>query len=139
MSVNSGQHFIIPSETLKTFTGRVLLRETFEEELLRKELAVLGLSGEPMRAINPWYCRKKRTETWIKIGESSDRRGDFPVAWDMIKLEDGDYKVLGLMHVWAVTGDHQVPVARQSIIEVMVENQRCQMFQSPIPAFTYQA
>jgi hypothetical protein len=122
MSVNWGPHFIVPSETLKTFSGRVLLRETFDEELLKKELATLGLPGDPMRATNPWYCRKRGTETWVKIGESSDRRGDFPVAWDTTNLENGEYEVLGLMHVWAGKGDHEVAVARQNIVNVVIEN-----------------
>jgi hypothetical protein len=91
MSVNWGPHCIVPSETLKTFSGRVLLRETFDEELLKKDLAALGLPGEPMKATNPWYCRKKGTETWIKIGESSDKRGHFPVPWANTNLENGEY------------------------------------------------
>ena len=85
-------------------------------------MPALGLPDDPMRATNPWYCRKKGTEACIKIGESSDRRGDFPIAWDTIKLENGAYEVLGLMHVWAGKGDHAVAVARQNIVEVMVEN-----------------
>ncbi|HUT69852.1 MAG TPA: hypothetical protein VMW89_04170 [Desulfatiglandales bacterium] len=88
MSVNWGPHFIVPSETLKTFSGRVLLRETFDENLLKEESAALGLPGEPMRATNPWYCRKKGTEPWIKIGESSEKKENFAVSWDTSKLEN---------------------------------------------------
>ena len=38
MSVNWGPHFIVPSETLRAFSGKVLLRENFDEELLKKIL-----------------------------------------------------------------------------------------------------
>ena len=122
MAIDWGPHFIVPSETLKTFSGRVLLRETFDEELLKKELATLGLPGDWMSATNPWYCRKKGTETWLKIGESSDKKENFPVSWDTTKLENGEYEVLGFMHVWIGKGDREVAVARENIVEVVVEN-----------------
>ncbi|UCH07091.1 MAG: hypothetical protein JSV55_13590 [Deltaproteobacteria bacterium] len=66
--------------------------------------------------------QEKGDRTWIKIGESSDRRGDFPVPWDTAKLENRKYEVLGVMHIWAGKGDHEVAVARQNIVEVTVEN-----------------
>jgi hypothetical protein len=59
MSYNWGPYFIVPSETLKTFSGRFLLREKFDEELLNKELEDLGFSGAQIKATNPWYYRKK--------------------------------------------------------------------------------
>jgi hypothetical protein len=122
MTINWGPHYIVPSETLRAFSGRVLLRETFDEELLKRELEELGFPGDPIRATNPWYYRKKGMETWIKIGESSDRRENFAVPWDTTKLENGEYEVLGLMHVWVRSGDNEIIVARRNIVEVVVEN-----------------
>jgi hypothetical protein len=122
MSQNWGPHFIVPSETLRAFSGKVLLRETFDEELLQTELRELGLSGHPIKATNPWYCRKKGTETWIKIGESSDREQSFAVPWDTKTLKNGEYQVLGVMHVLVRTEGEDFIVARQNIVDVVVEN-----------------
>jgi hypothetical protein len=122
MSINWGPHFIVPSETLRAFSGKVLLREDFNEELLKKELEALGYSGAPFRATNPWYYRKKDSETWIKIGESADRQSDFSVQWDTTALDNGAYQVLGLMHVFVKKGDVEFAVARQNIVHVTVEN-----------------
>jgi hypothetical protein len=122
MSINWGPHFIVPSETLKTFSGRVLLRETFDEDLLNKELKELGFEGNPIRATNPWYCRKKGTETWIKIGESAEKKDNFSVSWNTTGLENGEYQVLGLMHVWVKKGDREIVVARENVVDVIVEN-----------------
>jgi len=122
MSTDWGPHFIVPSETLKTFSGRVLLRETFDEELLKKELQDLGLEGDPIRATNPWYCRKKGTETWIKIGESAEKKDNYAVSWDTTKLENGEYQVLGLMHVRVKKESREFIVARENIVDVTVEN-----------------
>lgn len=122
MAINWGPHYIVPSETLKAFSGRVLLRETFDEELLKQELEELGFPGDPIRATNPWYYRKKGIETWIKIGESWDKKENFAVPWDTTKLENGEYEVLGLMHVWVKSGDQEVIVARRNVVEVVVEN-----------------
>jgi len=122
MSLNWGPHFIVPSETLRAFSGRVLLRETLDEDLLRTELRELGLSGYPLKVTNPWYCREKGTETWIKIGESSDQERSFAVPWDTTTLENGEYQVLGLMHVLVKTEEREVIVARQNIVDVSVEN-----------------
>lgn len=122
MAINWGPHYIVPSETLKAFSGRVLLRETFDEELLKQELKELGFPGDPIRATNPWYYRKKGIETWIKIGESWDKKENFAVPWDTTRLENGEYEVLGLMHVWVKSGDQEIIVARRNVVEVVVEN-----------------
>lgn len=122
MSINWGPHFIVPSETLKTFSGRVLLRETFDEDLLKKELEELGLEGYPIRATNPWYCRKRGTETWIKIGESAEKKENFAVPWDTAKLDNGEYQVLGFMHVWVKKDRQDLVVARENIVDVVIEN-----------------
>ena len=90
MSINWGPHFIVPSETLKTFSGRALLLEAFDEDLLKKELEELGVEGYPIRATTPWYCRKKGAETWIKIGESTEKKENFAVPWDTAKLDSGE-------------------------------------------------
>jgi len=122
MSINWGPHYIVPSETIRSFSGRVLLRENFDEELLKKELEQLGYSGVPFRATNPWYYRRKDTETWIKIGESSDQKSDFSVPWDTGELKNGEYQILGLMHVFVKKGEEEFIIARQNIMDVIVKN-----------------
>jgi hypothetical protein len=122
MSYNWGPHFIVPSKMLNTFSGKALLRENFDEELLKKELKELGYAGAPFRALNPWYYRKKDGETWIKIGESADRSSDFSVQWDTTQLKNGKYEVLGLMHVFVKKANEEFAVARQNIVDVTIEN-----------------
>lgn len=122
MSYNWGPHFIVPSEVFETYSGVVLLREEFDEALLQKELEELGLSGSISRVTNPWYYRKKNTDTWIKIGESEDVDEDFPVNWDTTKLENGQYEVMGLMHVFVKKGTEEKAIARQNIVDVTVQN-----------------
>lgn len=122
MALDWGPHFIVPSEMARTFSGIVVLRENFDETLLRKELETLGLSGAILKVTNPWYYRRKGTDTWIKIGESEDRDENFPVRWDTSVLENGSYEVLGLMHVLVKTGDEQKTIARQNVVEVAVKN-----------------
>ena len=67
MSYNWGPHYIVPSDVLKSYSGAVQLREEFDEDLLRKELEALDISGPISRVSNPWYFRKKNFSTWIKI------------------------------------------------------------------------
>ncbi|MEW6186388.1 MAG: hypothetical protein AB1585_11700 [Thermodesulfobacteriota bacterium] len=122
MSYNWGPYFIVPSEVLKTYSGKVLLREHFDEQLLSQELKDLGLAGYPKAAINPWYYRRKNSETWIKIGESRDEKKNFSVPWDTEKLENGEYEVLGMMHVAIKKEDGEEILARQNIVSVTVNN-----------------
>ncbi len=122
MSVNWGPHFIVPSKKLSTFSGKVVLRESFDEELLKQELDELGVPGVPVKATNPWYYRKKNTETWIKIGESSDRENWFSVPWDTTSLANGDYQVLGLMQVFIKAAEQELVLSRQNIVDVKIEN-----------------
>jgi len=122
MAYNWGPHYIVPSEVLKTYSGAVRLREELDEDLLRKELEELGLSGPIVRVANPWYYRRKNTDTWIKIGESEDRQENFPVRWDTTGLENGQYEVLGLMHVFVRKDSEEKAIARQNVAEVTVEN-----------------
>jgi hypothetical protein len=122
MSYNWGPRYIVPSEVFKTYSGSVLLREEFYEDLLYKELKELGFTGPIVRVTNPWYYRKKNTDTWIKIGESEDRHRYFPVMWDTTSLENGQYEVIGLMHVFVKKDGKDIAIARENIVEVTVEN-----------------
>ncbi len=122
MSFDWGPHFIVPSESLKTFSGVVRLRERLNEDLLHKELEELGISGPVVKIVNPWYFRKKGAGSWIKIGESDDMEENFPVKWDTSNLENGSYEVLGLMHVSVTGQDMEHVIARQSIVDVTINN-----------------
>jgi len=122
MSYNWGPRYIVPSEVLRTYSGSVLLREEFDEELLHKELEELGLTGTIVRVTNPWYYRKKNTDSWIKIGESRDKQENFPVRWDTTSLENGQYEVMGLMHVFVRKDGKETAIARENVVEVTVEN-----------------
>ena len=117
-----GPHFIVPSATLKKFSGTVRLREMLDEDLLKEELKEMGLSGPVIRITNPWYYRPKGTGTWIKVGESEDKSENFAVQWDTRTLKNGKYEVLGLMHVFVNIGGVEHAIARQSIVEVAVKN-----------------
>ncbi len=122
MDYEWGPHFIVPSEALKTYSGIVKLREELDEDLLAKELEELGLSGSIVKVTNPWYYRKKNTKTWLKIGESDNKRENFAVTWNTTGLENGKYEVLGLMHVFVQKDKVQHAIARQSVVEVSVKN-----------------
>jgi hypothetical protein len=122
MSHNWGPHFIVPSEVFEDYSGSVLLREEFDEDLLQKELGELGLSGPITRVTNPWYYRKKNTDTWVKIGESDDIDKNFPVHWDTTSLMNGQYEVMGLMHVFVKTGSEEKGIARKNIVEITLKN-----------------
>jgi len=122
MSYNWGPHFIVPSETLRTFSGRILLREDLDEGLLRKDLDSMGLTGSVVRISNPWYIRLTGEDTWLKVGESDDQSSNFPVTWDTTQVENGNYEVLGLMHVFVKQGHQQAVVARQNFVQVTVKN-----------------
>jgi hypothetical protein len=122
MSYNWGPHYIVPSEVMKSYSGAIQLREELEEDLLLKELEELNLVGSVVRVTNPWYYRKKNTDTWIKIGESTDRQQNFPVRWDTTSLENGQYEILGLMHVFVRKNGEERAIARENVVEVTVEN-----------------
>lgn len=122
MAYNWGPHYIVPSMAMKNYFGSVQLREEFDEDMLRKELEEMNLTGPVLRVTNPWYYRKKNTETWIKIGESSDREQNFPVRWDTIGLKNGQYEILGLMHVFVRKNGSETAIARENVVEVTVKN-----------------
>jgi hypothetical protein len=122
MSDNWGPHYIVPSQVIKSYSGSVRLREELDEDLLRKELEEMDLTGPIVRITNPWYFRKKDTGTWIKIGESDDKRENFPVRWDTTNLENEQYEILGLMHVYVKINGNETAIARENVVEVTVEN-----------------
>ena len=59
MSYNWGPSYIVPSEVLKKYSGNVLLREEFDENLLRKELEELELTGSIARVVNPCIIARR--------------------------------------------------------------------------------
>ncbi|MEW6033350.1 MAG: hypothetical protein AB1603_00680 [Chloroflexota bacterium] len=122
MSYDWGPHYIVPSPTLTSLSGVVQLREELDRDLLRKELGALGLSTKVTRVSNPWYYRKKGTRSWVKIGESDDEQGNFPVTWDTSRLRNGKYEVLGLMHVYVGEGNSATAVVGQNVVEVAISN-----------------
>ena len=122
MTHDWGPHYIVPSKVLKSYAGSVLLRENFEEDLLHREFEELGITGSVVRITNPWYYRKRNTDTWIKIGESENIQENFPARWDTTILENGQYEIMGLMHVFFREHDVEKAIARQNIVEVTVEN-----------------
>ena len=122
MPYNWGPHYLVPSEVMKSYSGAVQLRENLDEELLSKELEEMNLTGSIIRIVNPWYFRKKDTDTWIKIGESSDKAQNFPIRWDTTVLENGKYEILGLMHVFVKKNGGETAIARENVVEINVEN-----------------
>jgi hypothetical protein len=122
MSYNWGPHFIVPTGTTEKYSGPIRLRETLDKQLIAKELAALGLPQKVVRVTNPWYYRKRGTESWIKIGESDEEKQNFAVTWDTSKLENGSYEILGLMHVFVKEGNREEVIARQGTIPVKVKN-----------------
>ena len=100
MSIHWGPQFIVPSEVAEEFSGIVVLRENFDDGLLRKEREEPGLSGAVVKVTSPWYFREKGLDTRIKIGESEDRDENFPVRCNTAGLGNGRYEVLGLRHVF---------------------------------------
>ena len=99
-----------------------MLREDLDEDLSRKELETLGIPWPITNITNPWYCRKKNADTWIKIGESNSKHENFPTRWDTTSVENGRYEVMGLMHVFVKKDSAEMAIARQSIVEVTVDN-----------------
>jgi hypothetical protein len=98
------------------------LRESFDEQLLNKELYQLGYSGATIKATNPWYFRRKDTDSWMKIAESSDKQSNFAVPWETTKVKNGDYQVLGIMRVSVKKGEEELVIARQNILDVAIKN-----------------
>jgi small-conductance mechanosensitive channel len=122
MSYNWGPHYIVPTDVFKSYSGTVVLREEFDGELLRKEMEALDIAGPIVKITNPWYYREKGAETWVKIGESTDEHQNFPTRWDTTSLKNGQYEVMGLMHIFVRKNGTETAIARQNVVEVTVEN-----------------
>jgi hypothetical protein len=122
MSYNWGPHYLVPSNVTKSYSGAIQLREELDEGLLRQELKELKLDGPIVRIVNPWYYRAKDTDTWILIGESTDKQQNFPVRWDTTGLNNGQYEILGLMHVFVKKDGQETAIARENVVEVAVNN-----------------
>jgi hypothetical protein len=105
MQYDWGPHYLVPSKSLSNYSGYVLLREHFDEELLRKQMDERGLSGSVVRVTNGWFYRRKNSERWNKIGESGDIPGNFPVKWDTTCLPDGQYEIIGFMQAFVRKND----------------------------------
>ncbi|OPY05358.1 MAG: hypothetical protein A4E67_01964 [Syntrophaceae bacterium PtaB.Bin038] len=118
-----GPQFFVPTISIKYYSGRVLLRETLDDEMLRKELSAMNIDGTPVGFSNGWYIRKKGTQSWIKIGESTAREHDFATRLDTTELENGTYQVLGFMSAKIRTpGMKDVIVSRQNIADFEIRN-----------------
>jgi len=118
-----GPQFFVPTITIKHYSGRVLLRETLDDEMLRKELQAMNIDGKPVGFSNGWYIRKKGTQSWIKIGESTVREHDFAIRLDTTELENGTYQVLGFMSARIRSADRkEIVVSRQNIADFEIRN-----------------
>ena len=51
-----------------------------------------------------------------------DERRYFPIRWDTTVLENGQYEVMGLMHVFVKRDSEEKTIARENVVEVTVEN-----------------
>jgi len=118
-----GPQFFVPTITIRHYSGRVLLRETLDDEMLRKELQAMNIDGKPVGFSNGWYIRKKGTQSWIKIGESTVREHDFAIRLDTTELENGTYQVLGFMSARIRSADRkEIVVSRQNIADFEIRN-----------------
>ncbi len=122
MPYDWGPHYIVPTNVLKSYSGVVVLRENFDRELLHREAQELGVDGPIVKITNPWYYRKKGSGTWVRIGESAEEHENFPVKWDTTVLENGQYEVMGLMHIFIKKNGAEIAIARQNVVEVDIHN-----------------
>ena len=123
MPENWGPYFIVASILRKSESRSTVLRESFDYEVLRQELITNGLSPDVVKVINPWFYRKQNSNTWLMIGESDNIEENFPVEWDISRLQNGSYEIMALMQVFvaeSVTED--TIIARQNITEVTIRN-----------------
>ena len=100
----------------------MVLREKYDNDLLQQELDQMEIKGSVLNIANPWYYRQKGNDTWIKIGESTDDKNNFPARWNTTTLRNGQYEVMGLMHVTAGSADLHTTIARQNIVEITIDN-----------------
>jgi hypothetical protein len=100
MEYDWGPFYLVPSEAIPVYSGGVVLRDEFDEELLRKQIDERGFPPNIVRVTNAWFYRKKGSATWTRLEESSDIRGNFPVRWETTLLEDGQYEIIGFMQAF---------------------------------------
>ena len=105
MPYDWGARYIVPSKALSSYGGRVLLRQSFDKELLRKHLDERGFAGRIVRVTNFWFYRKKSSKNWIRIGDSHDIPGDFSASWDTTCLENGQYEIIGFMQAFVTNSN----------------------------------
>jgi hypothetical protein len=118
-----GPQFFVPTISIKHYSGRVLLRESLDDEQLKKELEAMNIEGRPVGFTNAWYIRKKGTQTWIKVGESTAREHDFGIRLDTTELENGPYQILGFMSAKVRTDNmKEIIVSRQNIADFEIKN-----------------
>lgn len=117
-----GPQFIVPTVSMKTYCGCVLLRENFDNDLLNKELQASRIPGHPVGYNNCWYIRKKGTRGWIKVGESSDRLRDFGIRLDTTEFPNGPYQVMGFMNVRVKTERDELIYSAQNIADFEIKN-----------------
>lgn len=120
--VRWGPQFLVPTIAIEKYSGRVVLRETCDDELLNKDIEALHISGYPIGISNAWYIRKKGGQTWIKVGESINRQLDFAVCLDSTEFKNGTYQILGFMSVKVKTKDKEIIVSRQNIADLEIKN-----------------
>ncbi|HSN48448.1 MAG TPA: hypothetical protein VLR29_06770 [Flavobacterium sp.] len=121
-SASWGPQFLVPTIVINKYSGRVVLRETFDEDLLKRELDLMNVSGHPEGYNNAWYVRRKGIQTWTKIGESSDRQRDFAVCFDSTEFKNGKYQILGFMSIKVKATAKEVIVSRQNIADLEIRN-----------------
>ncbi len=118
-----GPQFFVPTISIKYYSGRVLLRESLDDDLLRQELSAMKIDGRPVGFNNAWYIRKKGTHSWIRVGESTAREHDFGIRLVTTEFENGTYQVLGFMSARIRTEDmKEVIVSRQNIADFEIRN-----------------
>ncbi len=44
------------------------------------------------------------------------------MRWDTASIKNGQYEVMGLMHVFVKKDDQEKAIARESIVEVTIKN-----------------
>jgi hypothetical protein len=100
MDYDWGPFYLVPSKVIAAYSGAVVLRDEYDEELLYKQVEERGFPRNLLRVTNAWFYRKKGTGDWTRIEESSDIRGNFPVRWDTTQVEDGQYEIIGFMQAF---------------------------------------
>lgn len=122
VSASWGPQFIVPCISIKKYYGCVLLRQNLDDDLLKKELKAMEISGLPAGYVNAWYIRKKGISSWIKIGESSDRERDFCIRLNTRQFQNGAYQILGFMSVKVKSEKNEWIISKQNIADFDIYN-----------------